>query len=42
LGEEQMNLRDRPWDLEPSMIALAVVYGAAIISGILVVAGLAP
>lgn len=37
-----MNLRERPWDLEPSVIALAVVYGAAIIGGILVVAGLGP
>lgn len=34
-----MKTRERPWDMEPPMIALGAVYAASIIYGILIVAG---
>lgn len=37
-----MHMRERPWDLEPPMIALGAVYAAFILYGILLVAGMLP
>jgi hypothetical protein len=38
-GEGTMKSQERPWDLEPSMIALGAVYAVSIVSGILIFAG---
>jgi hypothetical protein len=40
-GASWMKTQERPWDLEPSMIALGAAYAACIICAILVVAGFA-
>jgi len=34
-----MPAQERPWDLEPSMIAIGAMYAMSIVSSILLVAG---